>query len=60
MFATHPDDDIFELRGVDRGGCVVVVRPDQYVAAVLPLDATEELAAFFRQHLLLRDRQPVG
>ena len=51
VFAAHPEDDIFELRGIDRGGCVVVVRPDQYVAAVLPLDATEELAAFFRQHL---------
>jgi phenol 2-monooxygenase len=25
---------------------VVVVRPDQYVAAVLPLDAPDELAAF--------------
>jgi len=59
VFATDPDDDIFELRGVDRAGCVVVVRPDQYVAAVLPLDATDELAAFFRLHLLVRDRQPV-
>ena len=28
-------------------GCLVVVRPDQYVAHVLPLDATEELVAFF-------------
>src|SRR4029450_4010631 len=29
--------DIFELRGVSRDtGCVVVVRPDQYVACVLP------------------------
>ncbi|WP_456788826.1 FAD-binding monooxygenase [Cellulomonas sp. P5_C5] len=52
VFAVDPVDDIFELRGVDRGGCVVVVRPDQYVAAVLPLDATDELAAFFGQHLL--------
>ena len=60
VFATHPDEDIFELRGVDRAGCVVVVRPDQYVAAVLPLDATDELAAFFRQHLLVRARQPVA
>ncbi|WP_456824467.1 FAD-binding monooxygenase [Cellulomonas sp. P5_E12] len=59
VFATHPDDDIFERRGVDRGGCVVVVRPDQYVAAVLPLDATDELAGFFRQHMLVGDRQPV-
>ena len=31
---------------VSRDGVVVVVRPDQYVAAVLPLDATAELAAF--------------
>ncbi|WP_315092875.1 FAD-dependent monooxygenase [uncultured Cellulomonas sp.] len=52
VFAAHPDEDIFEVRGVDRAGCVVVVRPDQYVAAVLPLGATDELAAFFRQHLL--------
>lgn len=60
VFATHPDEDIFELRGIDRAGCVVVVRPDQYVAAVLPLDATDELAAFFAQHLLAASRQPVA
>ncbi|NUU19694.1 3-hydroxybenzoate 4-monooxygenase [Cellulomonas humilata] len=54
VFAAHPDDDIFELRGVDRAGCVVVVRPDQYVAAVLPLDAADELVAFLRQFLLDR------
>jgi hypothetical protein len=36
-----------DLRGIDRdAGCVVVVRPDQYVAHVLPLDAHEELADF--------------
>ncbi|MBS0641828.1 MAG: 3-hydroxybenzoate 4-monooxygenase, partial [Proteobacteria bacterium] len=40
--------DIFDLRGIDRArGCVVVVRPDQYIAHVLPLDAHAELAAFF-------------
>jgi phenol 2-monooxygenase len=40
--------DVFDLRGIDRvTGCLVVVRPDQYVAHVLPLDATEELVAFF-------------
>ena len=38
--------DIFAEREVDRGGVVVVVRPDQYVAAVLPLSAPDELAAF--------------
>lgn len=39
--------DIFAERGIDRSGAVVVVRPDQYVAAVLPLSATGELAGFF-------------
>lgn len=56
VFAADPADDVFDARGVDRGGCVVVVRPDQYVAAVLPLDGTAELAAFFRQHLLVPAR----
>jgi phenol 2-monooxygenase len=40
-------DDIFAERELSRDGVVVVVRPDQYVAAVLPLGATDELAAFF-------------
>ena len=48
VFACDPAHDIFELRGVDRSGAVVVVRPDQYVANVLPLGATEKLADFFR------------
>ncbi|MFC0240785.1 FAD-binding monooxygenase [Rhodopseudomonas telluris] len=40
--------DIFTLRGIDRtAGCIVVVRPDQYIAQVLPLSATAELAAYF-------------
>ncbi len=40
--------DIYAMRGIDRErGCVVVVRPDQYVAHVLPLDAFAELSAFF-------------
>lgn len=47
--------DIFDLRGISRErGAVVVVRPDQYVANVLPLDAHDELAAFFGQFLLDR------
>ncbi|MGN7149453.1 FAD-binding monooxygenase [Arthrobacter sp. SAFR-179] len=47
VYATDPTADIFELRGIDRAGAVVVVRPDQYVANVLPLTATAELGAFF-------------
>ena len=56
VFAAGPtvwnDADIFTERGLSRDGVVVVVRPDQYVAAVLPLSATEELSAFFAQNLL--------
>lgn len=47
VFGVNPAEDIFDLRGVSRDGAVVVVRPDQYVAQVLPLTATEELAGFF-------------
>src|SRR5262249_13211301 len=40
--------DIFAMRGIDRNqGCIVVVRPGQYVAHVLPLDAHAELTVFF-------------
>jgi phenol 2-monooxygenase (NADPH) len=39
--------DVFDLQGIDRvTGCLVVVRPDQYVSHVLPLDATGELVSF--------------
>jgi len=48
--------DIFDLRGIDRAkGAMVVVRPDQYVSNVLPLNARDELASFFGQFLI--DRQ---
>jgi phenol 2-monooxygenase len=50
MFCADPraDQDIFTMRGIDRQfGCMVVVRPDQYVAHVLPLDGYGQLAAFF-------------
>jgi phenol 2-monooxygenase len=40
--------DIFAMRGIDRErGCMVIVRPDQFVAHVLPLDGHAQLAAFF-------------
>ena len=45
--------DYHALRGIDRAqGARVVVRPDQHVAHVLPLDATDELAAFFDGFLI--------
>ncbi|MBY6058212.1 FAD-dependent monooxygenase [Leisingera daeponensis] len=40
--------DIYAMRGIDRAqGCMIVVRPDQYVAHILPLDGVAALSAFF-------------
>jgi phenol 2-monooxygenase len=48
-FTSDASADIFTARGIDRErGALVVVRPDQYVAHVLPLDAYTELNAFLR------------
>ncbi|EHR02990.1 FAD-binding monooxygenase [Bradyrhizobium sp. WSM471] len=45
--------DVFTMRGIDRkAGCMVVVRPDQYVATVLPLDDFAALAAYFDGFML--------
>ena len=54
IFCPDPKaDDIFDLRGVDREtGCIIVVRPDQYVSQVLPLDGHEALADFFAAILI--------
>lgn len=49
VFGTAPNDDIFDERSIDRSGVIVVVRPDQYVAQVLPLTATNELGEFFER-----------
>jgi phenol 2-monooxygenase (NADPH) len=47
------DKDIFDLRGIDRGaGALVVVRPDQYVSLVLPLDGYDELTEFFGRFMM--------
>lgn len=44
----RPGPDIFDLRGIDRAcGALVVVRPDQYVAQVLPLEGVAALSSFF-------------
>ena len=45
--------DIFDVRGVDRAtGCVVIVRPDQYVANVLPLEDHAGIAAFLNAFMV--------
>jgi phenol 2-monooxygenase len=41
-------DDIYAMRGINREhGCMVLVRPDQHVAHILPLDAHDALGHFF-------------
>lgn len=36
--------DIFDLRGINRDrGALIVVRPDQFIAAALPLDGYADL-----------------
>lgn len=47
VYATGDGHDIFEEREISRDGAIVVVRPDHYVANVLPLTATHELVSFF-------------
>ncbi|MCJ9704956.1 MULTISPECIES: FAD-binding monooxygenase [unclassified Bradyrhizobium] len=45
--------DVFAMRGIDRtAGCMVVVRPDQYVATVVPLDDFAGLASYFDAFML--------
>lgn len=51
--------DIFDLRGIDRReGALVVVRPDQYIAHVLPLKAHQALSGFFAGFMVANP--PVG
>ena len=45
-------DDIFDARSISRDGAIVVVRPDQYVGAVLPLDDYDGLETYFSGALL--------
>ncbi len=41
-------EDIYAMRSIDTAqGCLVLVRPDQYVAQILPLTARAELTDFF-------------
>lgn len=45
--------DIFDIRLINRNkGALVIVRPDQYVAQVLPLDAHADISAFFEGFML--------
>ena len=59
VFCADPKNgqDIFDIRGINREkGCLVLVRPDQYVAHVLPLDAHQLLLKFFAGLMLPQRR----
>lgn len=52
IFCASAGNDIFDLRGIDRAtGALIVVRPDQFVAHVLPLDAYQALSEFFARFM---------
>jgi hypothetical protein len=49
--------DIFDMRGIDRDhGCMVVVRPDQYVAHVLRWTVRRDSPDFFARFMIEADR----
>ncbi|NRA71616.1 MAG: FAD-dependent monooxygenase [Gammaproteobacteria bacterium] len=53
VFHAEKGNDIFELRNIDRSnGCMVVVRPDQHIANILPLNAYDELTQFFDEFMI--------
>ena len=53
VFHAEAGQDIFDLRGIDRArGCIVIVRPDQHVATLLPVTAHRALAAFFNEFMI--------
>jgi phenol 2-monooxygenase len=53
VFHAEEGNDIFEQRDIDRSaGCMVIVRPDQHIANILPLSAHDELTAFFDEFMI--------
>ena len=51
---TKNEPDIFNKREIDRNGCMVLVRPDQYIADVMPVNATSRLSGFFSRILMAK------
>lgn len=52
VWSALPKEDIFDARGISRDGAVVIVRPDQYVGAVLPLNTPEAFTEYVETVLL--------
>ncbi len=48
-------NDIFDMRGINRNkGCIVIVRPDQFLAQILPLDEPERISEFLGSFMIAR------
>ena len=62
IFCSDPDaGDIFTLRSLNREeGCMVLVRPDQYVANILPLEAHAMLHDFLARLLVVKGDHMIG
>lgn len=58
IFASGLGRDIHRDRGISNDGAIVLVRPDMYVAGVLPLTSREELSGFFARHMLTPEPRP--
>ncbi|WP_460772794.1 FAD-dependent monooxygenase [Microbacterium sp. GXF7504] len=58
IFSAGHGRDIHRDREIGDEGAIVVVRPDQYVAAVLPLSARDELSDFFAGNMV--EPEPVA
>ncbi|MEM7061020.1 MAG: FAD-dependent monooxygenase [Pseudomonadota bacterium] len=53
VFHSALGENVYTLREIDQeNGCVVVVRPDQHVAAILPVTDHEALSAFFEEFMI--------
>ncbi|TPE55698.1 3-hydroxybenzoate 4-monooxygenase [Maribrevibacterium harenarium] len=56
VYQSQIGNDVYDLRSVNRKeGCMVIVRPDQHIAAILPINARQELADFFDYFMIEQD-----
>ena len=53
VFHGQDGNDVYDLRGIDRSsGCVVIVRPDQHIASILPVTSHAEVSKFFEVFMI--------
>lgn len=56
VFYATEGESIYETRGIDRSkGCMVVVRPDQHIATILPVTAHQQLSDYFAEFMIVQN-----